>query len=74
MERRFNLVSRERFEGVRNDIACRLSAIARHLQESELFELTASMARMQLKYDHVTAVPGKDDCGALMSRRSPEAG
>lgn len=70
MERRLNLLSRQRFEDVRNDIACRLSAIVRDLQESELVELTSRMARLQLRYDQRTAVPGKDDCGTLMSRRS----
>jgi hypothetical protein len=69
MERRFNQIARERFESVRNDLVCRLGTICRHLQESELIELTSKMARLQLRYDHLTAVPYKDDCASLRTPR-----
>ena len=67
-ERRFNLASRDRFEGLRNDLACRLSTVSQHLQQSELIELTTKMVRLQVRYDQVTAVPRKDDCRSVRGR------
>jgi hypothetical protein len=67
-ERRSNLASRDRFEGLRNDLECRLSTVSPHLQQPELAELTAKMVRLQIKYDQLTSVPRKDDCRSVRTR------
>jgi hypothetical protein len=61
-ERRVNHHTRELFEGLRQDLLCRLASVCDHFAQSELMDLTSRMLRLQIKYDAVTAVPLKSKC------------
>jgi hypothetical protein len=58
-ERRVNHHTRQKFECLRADLLRRLTTVCQQFQQSELTELTSRMLRVQIKYDAITAVPGK---------------
>lgn len=69
-ERRINHHARQKFECLRADLLRRLTTVCEQFQQSELIELTSRMLRVQIKYDAVTAVPGKGDfAGSLCNGR-----
>ena len=56
-ERRKDFTKRERFEVVRANIAQRLRRVCEGMSWSELWRLSAAMARIQLKYEPLTGMP-----------------
>jgi hypothetical protein len=59
VDRRVNLFGRQRFEALRRDVMARLAAVCRTMQADEFAALATRMARVQVRFETVTAVPRK---------------
>jgi hypothetical protein len=59
-ERRTDISKRERFNTVRAALIERLRRVCADWPQRELDQLSAKMARLQLKYEAWTGMPGRD--------------